>query len=356
MRALAVWCALVSRTLAASTKEAHPHRGVLKAYTNGHMAIDLSASEERALAEGKMVMRMNAEKTSGVAVQDVAAPAEFALAQITDGEGYVGKVPGLSSVKNYFDKRRADGSVETKATYVVKLVMGYQLEYYISQLYSPKARCLTWTLDYDRKSDLHDSVGYWRVDALPEQPARCRVFYSSSSLVLGMPQFVMDLLTSQALKASTAWVKKHAELQYEPRRLTAERAAAASAAASSVSSGRGAAEAGAKGGRGGGGGDGGGARRRLSWRCAFALGHADVTAPERVHACRAEAGEGEGEGAGASSTAGARMAPSPSSRFARGWAATDSDGASAWFNLVLIASMLLLQCSSPYRMFLVVAS
>jgi hypothetical protein len=171
-----------------------------------------------------MVMRMNAEKTSGVAVQDVDAPAEYALAQIKDGEKYIGKVPGLSSVKNYAERKRSDGAVVTRATYIVKLVMGYQLEYYIDQVYSPKSRCLTWTLDYTRSSDLHDSVGYWRVDPLGAE--RSRVFYSSSSLVNGMPQFVMDLLTSQALKASTAWVKKYAELEWAKARPKAKPAAA----------------------------------------------------------------------------------------------------------------------------------
>lgn len=175
-----------------------------------------------------MVMRMNAEKTSGVAVQDVDAPAEYALKQIKDGEKYIGKVPGLSSVKNYAERKRGDGSVETRATYIVKLVMGYQLEYYIDQVYSPKNRCLTWTLDYSRTSDLHDSVGYWRVDPLGAE--RSRVFYSSSSLVNGMPQFVMDLLTSQALKASTAWVKKYSEQEWASARPKAKPAAAAASA------------------------------------------------------------------------------------------------------------------------------
>lgn len=285
-----------------------------------------------------MVMRMNADKTSGVAVQDVDAPVDYVLAQITNGEAYVGKVPNLGSVKNYYEKKRSDGAVETKATYIVKLVMGYQLEYYISQIYIPKNRCLTWTLDYTRKSDLHDSVGYWRVDPIPNRADRSRVFYSSASLVLGLPQFIMDLLTSQALKASTAWVKKHAELEYEPKR------AAAQAAADAAARDKGAATKGAHAG-------GAGKQGRLSWRCAFALSNRDITAPEFVAQCLAEAGQA------APAPSGDSAAPSdlPSVASRLSLPHLSPDGTSGWFNLVLIGSMLLLHCSSPYRMFLVVA-
>ena len=36
--------------------------------------------------------------------------------------------------------------------------------------------CMVFNLDYDRRSDLDDSVGYWF--AQPTGPASCRVFYS----------------------------------------------------------------------------------------------------------------------------------------------------------------------------------
>ncbi|KAJ1617194.1 hypothetical protein T492DRAFT_850265 [Pavlovales sp. CCMP2436] len=249
-----------------------------------------------------MVMRMNAEKTSGVAVQDVDAPVDCVLAQIINGEDYVGKVPGLSSVKNYAEKKRGDGAVLTKATYLLKLVMGYQLEYFINQIYVPKNRCLTWTLDYSRKSDLHDSAGYWRVDPLPGQPGRSRVFYSSSSLVLGMPQFVMDLLTSQALKASTAWVKKYAEKEYAPKR------AAAAAAATPTSA--------------------GGGEKRFSWRSALA------------RKCRAKVGDD-------GSTSRAAVAEAE--------AESKADWKNRIFNFTFLASMLLVHLR-PSQNFFVMAS
>lgn len=209
-------------------------------------------------------MRMNAEKTSGVAVQDVEAPVEEVLKQISNVEEYVGKVPGLTGVRNYARRSRGDGGVETKSTYVVSIAMGYKLEYYIDHVFIPKNRCLTWTLDYARKSDLEDSVGYWRVDELPGDQPRSRVFYSSSSLVHGMPQFVMDILTAQALKASTAWVKRYSEQSFQ---------ASGGRAREQIAARR----------------DAGVQRKGLSPRCAFALANADISAASVVAECESAA-------------------------------------------------------------------
>jgi len=157
-----------------------------------------------------MITRMNPDKTAGVAVQDVAAPASVVLDQISDTEAYVGKISGLEVAEVYSRQPLKDGATEVKARLVLSIALGYKLEYFSKHVFSPKNRCLTWTPDYDRKSDLYDSVGYWRVD--PIGSSRCRVFYSTSSLVRGLPRFVMDKVTSSALKSSTAWVKKHSEL------------------------------------------------------------------------------------------------------------------------------------------------
>lgn len=275
-------------------------------------------------------MRMNAAKTSGVAVQDVDAPVDVVLAQINDVEAYVGKVQNLASTKNYAKKTRGDGSLEIRSTYVLNIAMGYKLEYFILHTYVPKHRCVTWTLDYARHSDLHDSVGYWRADPHPDDPARTRLFYSSSSLVNGMPQFVMDLLTSHALKASTAWVKKHSELAAggggaKPRAAAPAAPAATPAAPPAV----------------------------LSWRCAFALDNEDVTDPSVVDECRANG----------SSTAAAGAQPLPAGtgsatpRAASGAQSLpfSADSPNSWLTVLMISSMIVLYATSPYQQFLVVA-
>ena len=69
--------------------------------------------------------------------------------------------------------------------------------------------CMVFNLDYDRRSDLDDSVGYWF--AQPTGPASCRVFYSCEVKLRGwVPGPVYNVLTKQALKQATTWVSTEA--------------------------------------------------------------------------------------------------------------------------------------------------
>lgn len=69
--------------------------------------------------------------------------------------------------------------------------------------------CMVFKLDYDRRSDLDDSVGYWF--AQPTGPASCRVFYSCEVKLRGwVPGPVYNVLTKQALKQATTWVSTEA--------------------------------------------------------------------------------------------------------------------------------------------------
>ena len=47
-----------------------------------------------------------------------------------------------------------------------------KFNYFMEHTYDPAQQCLTFHLDYDRKSDLDDSVGYWYVQ--PTSPDACR--------------------------------------------------------------------------------------------------------------------------------------------------------------------------------------
>ena len=50
-----------------------------------------------------------------------------------------------------------------------------------------------WTLDYDRKSDTKDMVGYWRVEQISTNPLVTRVDYATEMLVTGVPDFLSEL-------------------------------------------------------------------------------------------------------------------------------------------------------------------
>ena len=82
-----------------------------------------------------------------------------------------------------------------------------QFKYYVTHTYDPAQRCMVFHLDYDRRSDLDDTVGYWYVD--PAGRATCRVFYSCECKLRGwVPGPVYNMLTKEAVKKATTWVER----------------------------------------------------------------------------------------------------------------------------------------------------
>jgi len=91
------------------------------------------------------------------------------------------------------------------------------IEYFIKHLYYPAKSSLAWTLDYQKNSDLDDSVGLWYVSSL--QHDWCRVYYSVELVVYDwIPKFIKQILSKKALTEATAWVKYEAELQWKQER------------------------------------------------------------------------------------------------------------------------------------------
>ena len=70
---------------------------------------------------------------------------------------------------------------------------------------------MAWTLDYDRKSDVSDLVGYWRVVPVDGMAGVTRLEHSNSIKLKGVPGFLVNYMTRDALSEGTAWVKREAE-------------------------------------------------------------------------------------------------------------------------------------------------
>ena len=69
---------------------------------------------------------------------------------------------------------------------------------------------MTWTLDYDKTSDMDDVSGHWHLEETPK--GRTRVFYACDIMLKGsVPGPIMNYLSKAALKSATAWVKKESE-------------------------------------------------------------------------------------------------------------------------------------------------
>lgn len=170
------------------------------------------------LAAGQAVLRSRAgPKLAGVAVRDIRAPTGVVLAQILDVEGSVGKAPYLVSNKIYANCTHADGSVEIRSAYVLNY-FSFFIRVSLVHTFVPQHRCLTWTIDTSRHSDLVQSIGYWRADPHPNGQQHTRLYYSADMLMQNVPKKLTKLLTPLTLSTSMAWAKEHAELAHRPAR------------------------------------------------------------------------------------------------------------------------------------------
>jgi ribosome-associated toxin RatA of RatAB toxin-antitoxin module len=192
----------------ADASKPHEHRGVLKNYPNEPPKVPLTAAEKTKLFSGKPVFKtQEGEKGGrGVAFFHVNAPQDVVWSVLSDFPSYPKWIGSMKECEVY----KTDG----KDIYVRMKIgaMGMAVEYFIKHHYPTEKGYGTWTLDYDRKSDLDDSVGYWRVMPLPSDPQKSRVEYSVDLKVSGwVPGFIRKLLVNDGLKEATTWVRVQSE-------------------------------------------------------------------------------------------------------------------------------------------------
>jgi len=93
-----------------------------------------------------------------------------------------------------------------KTTYDIA-VLHMKFRYYMEHQYDPDQKCMVFHLDYSRRSDIDDSVGYWYVQ--PAGRTASRVYYSCECKLRGwVPGPVYNVLTKEALSKATTWVQK----------------------------------------------------------------------------------------------------------------------------------------------------
>jgi len=148
-------------------------------------------------------------------VQDVAVPANIAFGRIMDLSKYDKMVSGVDA--NVIYASAGSGGVQTiKSAYEISAIH-LKFKYYVIHTYDPAARCMTFHLDYSRRSDLDDTVGYWYV--LPKGRTDCRVYYSCECKLRGwVPPPVYNLLTKEALKKATTWVSVESLKEWQDSR------------------------------------------------------------------------------------------------------------------------------------------
>mmetsp|Transcript_16434 Transcript_16434/g.45512 ORF Transcript_16434/g.45512 Transcript_16434/m.45512 type:complete len:304 (-) Transcript_16434:128-1039(-) len=200
--------------LASNSSAPHPHQGLIpRLKLSGKLDIKLSAEDLEVIESGQLWMRAGEKDSigSGVGVRDVAAPMDVVFGQISDLQGYVGKVPMLNSLKVY-DRKEESGIVVEKATYVIRVIPGYNFEYYVKHYASQKEGIVLFYLDYDRLGDFNDMQGKWYLEPHPTKAGWTRVYYQCDLMLFGYaPKIVKTLLTSKGLQSAIAWVKAESE-------------------------------------------------------------------------------------------------------------------------------------------------
>jgi hypothetical protein len=209
MRAMSLLL-FVPLALAGDADEAHPHTGVVPAFSGAPPELTLTAAEEGTLKSGvavrKQVRYDDDSGGRGVAVMDVAAPTDIIWSKIGNYSAYPSWIDNLSTCEIY-EKDGQDVYVYFKAS-----VVGFPVEWWIKHDFQTAKGYVTWTLDYRRHSDLHDSVGYWRVTELSTDPPLSRIEYSVDLRVSGwVPGAIEDMLANKGLVEATEWVKKQSE-------------------------------------------------------------------------------------------------------------------------------------------------
>jgi hypothetical protein len=242
--------------------EPHPHRGKIQPFQPGTPAVTLSSQAISILQLGKpyqtqMDDAIGAKSGRGMVVQDVHAPIDVVWATILDFNNYKRMVPKTIDSEIYYRRtipsmssgiidnnpmqaqrgrmmnpNRRDRDYDdqyTDSTPVlegreaerirVRMKVGFpllKLQFFVDHIFDPANNSMTWTLDYNHRSDLDDSVGYWYVVPHPNNPTSAsRVYYSVDvQLYSWIPSMIVEFMKRQALTDATAWVKKYSELAY----------------------------------------------------------------------------------------------------------------------------------------------
>ena len=204
---LTLLVSIPATVLASDPNQPHPNQGILKPILKKPDALKLTEAEREKVEKGKTIQRYRRgeEDGWGVAVNFVDAPAEQVWDTILAYDRYHDWVKNVTSCTVY--KR----SGQTLYIDMQMSVLGIKKGIYTVNDVRRDKGWMAWTLDYERKSDVQDMVGYWRVEQVSSNPPRTRLDYSTQMKARGVPDWMVKLLTKSSLKDGTRWVKERAE-------------------------------------------------------------------------------------------------------------------------------------------------
>ena len=189
----------------------HGHTGKFSPLQAPPSAIVLSTEQKVSLQKGEPVFQRvraaNSDKGKGVAVQYIHASADRVWDTILNYPRYPDWVANVTSSTVY----RKEG--ENWYTALISEVMFIEFGVYTHNRVRKEQGYMFWTLDYSKRSDADDLLGYWRVEQIQDNPPLTRVDHATELLLTGVPDFLLEYLSQDALLNGTKWVKREAEKQ-----------------------------------------------------------------------------------------------------------------------------------------------
>jgi len=209
-----VTCALLSAVAsvahAADGSQPHFHSGKLTPYRIGPPSVLLSSKDEARLRSGHPVVQTlvseDGQSRRMIMVADIPVPSSIVLGRIMDLNNYDRMVSGVDRCVTYASNEAGSGVQTVRSEYEIS-ALHMKYKYYVEHTYDPSQNCMVFQLDYSRRSDLDDTVGYWFVDTTGRSSSR--VFYSCECKLRGwVPGPVYSMLTKEAIKKATVWVSE----------------------------------------------------------------------------------------------------------------------------------------------------
>ena len=183
----------------------------LPAYLGAPPEITIAAHEQAILKSGQAIYRAITRGSTrhGIAVFGVDADSKIIWSVIRDFESYPLWIDALTDTKIY--NREAD-LIYVKFT--ARHWLAGNTSWYVIHNYPSTQSWGTWQLDSSRNSDLAESVGFWRVLPVPNQPRRSNVVYSVDLRMKGFFAGLFEKsLIENSLESATSWVKIQSQLR-----------------------------------------------------------------------------------------------------------------------------------------------
>jgi len=192
----------VGAARAADANAPHPHQGVAARY-RPRAPLALTSAERAKLAAGDVLeVPFSAKDARPTLVFLVKASPATTWKVITD----------VRRLSTYVEEVKKVEILETSGTHLIaKLTMGqmgFSAEEFCDYDFRPE-REGTWHLDYTKRSDLDDSVGFWRVTAGDSDDVAIVEYSADVRPMSWAPGFFAAIINDRALRAVPAWVRQY---------------------------------------------------------------------------------------------------------------------------------------------------